>query len=113
MSWSECGFPWECSTCSNSEMSRNGEGTQEGEREKDDQGTPGEGAAGAVTPAMLEQLEGRLVERIMAQLASQGDPKGVADTRAPAKEGEPGGAARCGASKHLRVGGKVVRQRVT
>ena len=49
----------------------------------------------------------------MAQLASQGDPKGVADTRAPAKEGEPGGAARCGASKHLRVGGKVFRQRVT
>ena len=49
-----------------------------------------------VTLAMLEQLESRLVEKIVAQLAAQGDPKGATDTSASAKEGEPGAAARCG-----------------
>ena len=76
----------------NSEMSRSGDGSQEGERREDDQGPPTEGAAGAVTPAMLEQLESRLVEKIVAQLAAQGNPKGAADTSASAKEGEPGAA---------------------
>ena len=94
----------------NSEMSCSGDGSQEGERREDDQGPPAEGAAGAVTPAMLEQLESRLVEKIVAQLAAQGNPKGAADTSASAKEGEPGAAARCGA---ISVEGKRARGAVT
>ena len=57
-------------------MSRSGDGQQEGEHREDNKGFPIEGAAGTVTPAMLEQLESRLVEKIVAQLAAQGDPKG-------------------------------------
>ena len=77
-------------------MSRSGDGPQDGESREDDQGSPIEGAAGTVTPAMLEQLESRLVEKIVAQLAAQGTPKGATDTSTSAKEGEPGAAARCG-----------------
>ena len=57
-------------------MSRSGDGPQDGESREDDQGSPIEGAAGTVTPAMLEQLESRLVEKIVAQLAAQGTPRG-------------------------------------
>ena len=46
---------------------------------------------------MLEQLESQLVEKIVAQLVAQGDPKGATDTSASEKEGEPGAAACCGA----------------
>ena len=57
-------------------MSHSGDGLEEEESRQDDHGSPIEGAAGTVTPAMLEQLESRLVEKIVAQLAAQGDPKG-------------------------------------
>ena len=77
-------------------MSHSGDGPQEEESREDDHGSPIEGAAGTVTPAMLEQLESRLVEKIVAQLAAQGDPKGATDTSALAKKDEPGAAARCG-----------------
>ena len=60
-----------------SEMSRSGDGPKEGESREDKQGSPIEGAAGTVTLATLEQLESRLVENIVAQLAVQGDPKGA------------------------------------
>ena len=85
-------------------MSCSGDGLKEGESREDNQGSPIKGAAGTVIPATLEQLESRLVEKTVAQLAAQGDPKGATDTSALAKEGEPGAAARCGV---IRVEGKT------
>ena len=53
--------------------------------------TPHEATAdeGSVTPAMLKQLESRLMERIMSQLASQGDPKGEAGPSTQVTGGKP------------------------
>ena len=95
-SWRRFEFPLRFWRFLSSEMSRSEDGPQEGESREDNQGSPIKGAAGTVTPAMLEQLESRLVEKIVVQLAAQGDPKGATDTSASAKKGEPGAAAHCG-----------------